>query len=863
MTGTLTHHLAAEIRSKLRFHSSLFCEFQHSSVSTHTMPTKILAGGRPYTYLEPPCACNICGNSFRSPSVQVHPSGDTYSLELTDAQSRSIAASHLQNINQDLTYLREQWASNGKTIASRWKKKTREKRVGYLKAADPNLFQKQWFAPMYTSKELGLASQFSARKYRQVILLDYLTVDGLKSDATKLLGLLQNRTLHGPEEWAVHDNQKLSWGWRGGLLEIDASNLCMMMYGTRYGELVEWEKRAAHAEEIIGFPRARMILEAQEILLGFLRKVVEQLVEGIKEPDLVQPNLPPFQVELKRSGRIDQWSTYVNQPFSPPPFFDINNMLEKAIARKNVVGDHLWLLQTDPAYLRQAIQTAAENFPQGHPTEEVHTFAVTEIIYHAIWGYWSWATIVEACCNVRTLQLEFRDSIQPGLPLPPKYEQVLQELELLLSCQFRLRLEPLHMMLAWRPGFRKYYKFDYSNPNDVVAAGLLDIAQLHSNDPLFFMLHLLLADPDSPEPDNFDLAVKWSFLEDHLANTTQEDSERLDEFLYERYTDYAAIQELFSNTHRHLPMPSLLMELDSFELEKIKSLGRPTVLRHQIERVTEQYYMRPHDKDGTKALLGFSRAFDSHLTKADLNDQMRLEQFDATRAALNNFWSLLRRKRQSIFKKRGNVWSSEDIDEDLRLISADLEPTYQNMIAVERQRIFNRIERLSHHPPSYLEPAQTEWGPTPNYGPTPAKSNVRSKKSKVAKNLAQLPDIEKLSIVADSAEEQSTATPIPVKAPTLRILNTMLSCTAEAASKLTNWDDFVLAMQDVGFKSQQTTGSEVVFQPEENERGWSGRINFHKPHPVGKIDRVMMRAMGKRMGRWYGWEDGLFVLKGK
>ncbi|CAG8950578.1 hypothetical protein HYFRA_00002787 [Hymenoscyphus fraxineus] len=826
------------------------------------MPTEILQGGLPYTYLAPPCSCKICCNSFRDPAVQVPPSGASYSLELTDSQSKSIASKHLQNIKQDLTYLREQWSSNGKTIASRWKKKSRDKRVGYLTTADPNLFEKQWFAPMFTNKELGRPTQFDARKYRQIILLDYLTIDGLKSDPTRLLGLLQNRILHGPEEWAIHDNQKLNWGWKLGFLDIDASNLCMLMHGPRYGELVEWDARAAHAEEIIGFPRARMVLEAQEILLKFLRKVVEQLVEGIK-PDSDQPSLPLFRVELKRSGRIDLWSTYVNQPFSPPPFFDINDMMEKAIARKNMVGDHLWLIQTDPAYLRRVIQIAAEGYPEGHPTEEVHDFAVAEIYYN-VWCYWSWATIVEACVNVRTMQLKFRDFIYPGRPLPPKYEQVLQELELLLDCQFRLRLEPLPMMLSWRPGFRKYFKFDHSHPDQVAITGLIDIPKVHSEDPLFFILHTLPIDPDAVAPENSDLATKWAFLEDHLANTTQADSARLDEILYERYTDYAAIQELFANVHRHLPMPPLLVELDSFEPEKIQSLGRPTVLRHQIERITEEYYMRPHDKDGSKALLRFTKAFDSHLTKADLNDQMRLEQFNSTRAALANFWSLIRRKRQSAFKIRGKVWSAEDIAEDLKLISADLEPSYQDIVAAERQKIVDRIQRLSHHPPpNYLEPAQREWGSTPSAPSASTKANSRSKKSRTQKNPEQLPNIEKLSIATDKVEETTTAKPFPVKAPTLRILNTMFSSTAEAASKLINWDDFVIAMSDVGFKSRQTTGSEVVFQPEENDRGWSGRINFHKPHPVGKIDRVMMRAIGKRMGRWYGWKDGLFVLKAK
>lgn len=822
------------------------------------MPTKLekdieLYGN--FTWLKAPCECKICSNSFRSLAVQESLSLSCYNKALTDAQARSIAANHLQNINQDLTYLRGQWLSHGKIITSRWKKFSRDKRTGYLKNADPDLFQKQWFAPMFSSSELGSPDQLEARKYRNVILLDYLTIDGLKDDATRLLGLLQNRTLHRPEEWAAYDNQKLTWGWRLGHFDIDASNLCMVMYGPRYGEMVEWESRAAHAEEIVGFPRARVVLEAQETLLKFLRRMVEQLVDGIKDPDPAQASLPPFIVELRRKGRLDQWSSYTNQPFSSPPFFDINDMLGKAVARKNMIGDHLWLLQTDPAYLRQAIHTAAEIYPQGHPPQDIHGTTVGEI-HLSIWSYWSWVTIAEACGNVRAMQVKFRDSIHPGLPLPPKYEQVLQELELLLDCQLRIRLDPLPMMLGLRPGFKKHFKYDYSVPNGIDFHGDIKLAQLFSQDPLFFILHILPINPDSHEPQNFDPAMKWSFLEDHISNN-KVDSSRLDEFLYERYTNFAATQELFASIHRHVPMPSLLMELDSFEPEKAQDLGRPTVLRHQIERITDEYYMCPYDQSGTVPLMIFSKAFDGHLTKAERNDQMRLKQFDDTRAALGVFWSLTRRKRQMTLKGRGKVWSSEDIHEDLKLISADLETTYQNSVAAERQKIVDRIE-LSHLPPGKQEAPQTEWGSTPSSGP---KSSGRSKKTKVAKHPEQLPDIEKL-VVKDCAEKTGTAKPIQVRDKTRQIFQGMFS-TAEPTKKPIDWEDFVVAMQDVGFKSQQTTGSEVVFQPGENERGWSGRINFHRPHPVPKIDRIMMRVMGKRMNRWYGWEDGLFVVEEK
>jgi hypothetical protein len=94
--------------------------------------------------------------------------------------------------------------------------------------------------------------------------------------------------------------------------------------------LLTYVHQAAHVQEIVGFPRGRLVLEAQDTLLRFLRKVVEQLIGGITEPNEDQLKVPNFQVELKRSGRVGFWSTYINQPFSAPPFFDIDGMCERA-----------------------------------------------------------------------------------------------------------------------------------------------------------------------------------------------------------------------------------------------------------------------------------------------------------------------------------------------------------------------------------------------------------------------------------------------------------------------------------------------------------------------------------------------------
>lgn len=89
----------------------------------------------------------------------------------------------------------------------------------------------------------------------------------------------------------------------------------------------------------------------------------------------------------------------------------------------------------------------------------------------------------------------------------------------------------------------------------------------------------------------------------------------------------------------------------------------------------------------------------------------------------------------------------------------------------------------------------------------------------------------------------------------------------QPAVKAIEWDTFVLPMSDAGFLARHTGGSAVVFEKQiaddadDAEKCKGGRIVFHKPHPVAKIDPVMFRCMGRRMEKWFGWGRGMFAIR--
>ncbi|KAJ7583140.1 hypothetical protein C8J56DRAFT_953166 [Mycena floridula] len=71
------------------------------------------------------------------------------------------------------------------------------------------------------------------------------------------------------------------------------------------------------------------------------------------------------------------------------------------------------------------------------------------------------------------------------------------------------------------------------------------------------------------------------------------------------------------------------------------------------------------------------------------------------------------------------------------------------------------------------------------------------------------------------------------------------------------WGDFEKAMKRLGFDIIQTAGSSVRFDPPAKT---ARPISFHRPHPDSILPPHMLKAVGARLKRTYGWTMGTFDL---
>ncbi|KUJ15560.1 uncharacterized protein LY89DRAFT_783691 [Mollisia scopiformis] len=179
-------------------------------------------------------------------------------------------------------------------------KKSGEKRKALLLEADPTMYPHQCDirfteefvntpeqrrslqSGVWDQNDPDLTQGRARRPYRNICLLPYLNIESLKNDPARLLNIIYNRVKYSPKQWWGFDNYLLDKQWKIGSLSTPYNRSGLVTYGSRYGDLVPWQERSAHAHDIIGFPRGILVLEAQMKLSETLKAIVEKLVEGVE-----------------------------------------------------------------------------------------------------------------------------------------------------------------------------------------------------------------------------------------------------------------------------------------------------------------------------------------------------------------------------------------------------------------------------------------------------------------------------------------------------------------------------------------------------------------------------------------------------
>lgn len=584
-------------------------------------------------------------------------------------------------------FLKTKCRLHGDRIMSRWKKRSREKRELWLLQADPNLCVDRWHLLRYVCMDAHLPWE-NARKLRKNFLLPYLSVDVLKNDPALFLSLLYNRTYYHPYMWAPSDSMELATGWNLCYLDVEISGACVAMYRENYGSLVAWDAQAAHRSDIVPFPRAKLIFEAQACLLRFLRDVVNQI---LGEADIQSATGSAKFMEMARtafrSGHSGYRSHRTYHAFSAPPYIHVDDLTARAKVQMDAAADHLWLLQTQPSYLRRYVQLIRQNNSfKAFNTTEGYYYVLRRLCDDAVTA-WFWKSVLDELTNAKNWHDRPKDQIAPGLPLPPEHDQALGALEVLLYS--RMQEQTRHLLprtIFQRPGFSHKWDFQPAAGGDELSfnrRSSVELADTMDEDPLEWCLIMLVAKPEN-QPLRFDngslsqTVLLFNFLANHLAQCSAKERERLDEVLLTHLQDHATISTILlclrlnrpQNTRRRADQ--VQREDDRFawrSLNKLKGPLPPEVARSLASKLKRFFDVGP--LSGPK-------------------DQNWLRGLDASHETLQGFWKSFSLAYKDMMV-RENL-PEEDIQLSLEFLSGHTSKEYLDACAEEREQAIRKAQ---------------------------------------------------------------------------------------------------------------------------------------------------------------------------
>jgi hypothetical protein len=104
---------------------------------------------------------------------------------------------------------------------------------------------------------------------------------------------------------------------------------------------------------------------------------------------------------FRHTNEVELWSPYTNQAFSAPPVFSIENLIYIAQTRVEALGNHLWFLQTEPAYMRRYIRVLCQGEFYKAMKKEAAGDIVTTELFKDVSSYWHFSWIKASASTLR------------------------------------------------------------------------------------------------------------------------------------------------------------------------------------------------------------------------------------------------------------------------------------------------------------------------------------------------------------------------------------------------------------------------------------------------------------------------------
>ncbi|KAM3504436.1 hypothetical protein MY10362_003556 [Beauveria mimosiformis] len=760
------------------------------------------------------------------------------------------------------------------TIQKRWSKKTRQQRLQILLKAWPGMpasHRPDFEALRKESKE----QRERATRYRDHFLWPYINQEDLSQP--KMLPLLLNsRGRHPPPAFAAADNESVHLGHVSkALVPVFLNQHTMVLHGATtadgYGKLIAWDDH----EDAFEWMTTRkqflpgeglLVLEVQARIMKLLVDCCHQILHDISATDMIgdayaiQPE-PPLKTDNDASGFASLAVMAAEAPFRLPERLDLARLESLLEAKMLAAEDHVWALREDPAYFadeflevrahRQEMlkDTKGRVHPVTNRLREHHLWArITSTIL--IDSYISLETFTELhrqAQQLRILQTKYAGEISPQKDLPEEYMTALLRFRYFLEKTAKSPLERLKTAAVASPPMHQF--FARVPPTDVDSSKLQVVQKVgvKTTEPEGHLIWLLQTLWD----DGYNLfLVGLPRVMDELERLIQSspEADRLisehvlkilgDLFIMaqccrqlELYQPWAQTFEMASANHvetfeaEHMQWGKPYAQIvDAIKEQNMTSAGR-------LAEPSGGKFAYPSHKRRTRETVEALRKAESNLDAvwAKIDENLRYKVQELGQTAVYRFLS-----RPSILRRTAEWVEPATPTADIKVMDPNLDT------------INRPLSNL------FIDSSDDQ-------------RQVLKTQPKVKTKTKGVPSAASAALAAPDVSEPENSDPQPtfhVDARTLKVFRTIFfnpDVTSTPGSVV--WNDFLHAMVSTGFRAEKLCGSVWQFSP--TSLDVERRINFHEPHPKGKIPFEMARRHGRRLTRTYGWKGDMFVLKDK
>ena len=487
----------------------------------------------------------------------------------------------------------------------------------------------------------------------------------------------------------------------------------MVMRGEQYGTWREFDRLVVHHGAAYGAIRGLLILEAQQILMSFLRKTVNTILKDANTsmPQERQPEAPnrsqasvafphydpafcsKWMRFIEAAPHRDQaWLSaalvYTQQPYSAPTRFDLDPMIEIAQTKAMEAGDELWLLQTDLDYFHELMKRHEREWLDSVPrVEEVKKFSPKDKMDNI--GYimtvkvviqarnWQW--LLEECQTVKGKMIQLEEKTRVGEPLPVEYERALCGLQYLLRKAQSWFQDSLSRLFLKSQAFQSIMEVtaigkDY---RDSWALGFKfkDYSQLYRKDRLGWCTYNLSKDADNKY--TFERSVVLQHLEKFLETCSRQEAERIDQEMYKCISKMAAVERMLSILGLHRP---------NFAFPAQNSFRQPS----QVWRVHSSLLLKPSELTYTTMDIGSALEWLARFRlPTGRRDEQWLGQRDQAQQNLSDLWKKARHAYQMTME--ASKVPQFLIEPQLARMKQGDSQENKTQLEVERQQILGRL----------------------------------------------------------------------------------------------------------------------------------------------------------------------------